>query len=338
MFLIFSGLKFCTKSVMLYSKMERRFIMGESTAKKKKYCLYQVDAFTRERFLGNPAGVVTNADGLDEEQMKKIAREFNNSETAFIFEGNGDEYDVQVRFFTPVKEVPICGHATIAAHYVRAVEEGRTKRGVIRQKTGIGIIPVEVLPTDENQYQILMTQGDFSIKELPGEAYKHEITAALGLMEEELREDCPMVIASTGHGKVMIGIKDREVLDGLSPDMERLCELSNQIGCNGYYVFTLSPDEEILVHGRMFGPAVGVREDPVTGNANGPLGGYLVHYGLIGAEENQVSFRIAQGEAMGRPGTMDVIVDLADGKPEQIRIVGEAVIVFETEMELPQKV
>lgn len=86
----------------------------------KKYRLYQVDSFTTEKFRGNPAGVVPNADGL----MQKIAREMHNSEMAFIFSAQNSDHDVQVRFFTPSCEVPICGHATIAAHYVRAMELG----------------------------------------------------------------------------------------------------------------------------------------------------------------------------------------------------------------------
>lgn len=73
----------------------------------KLYRVYQIDSFTKEKFAGNPAGVVTNADGLSDQQMQKIARELNNSETAFIFGSEDDTYDVQVRFFTPTKEVPI---------------------------------------------------------------------------------------------------------------------------------------------------------------------------------------------------------------------------------------
>lgn len=95
----------------------------ERGIKMKKYRVYQVDSFTREKFSGNPAGVVYHADGLTERQMQQLARELNNSETAFIFTGQKPDYDVEVRYFTPTTEVPICGHATIAAHYVRAIEE-----------------------------------------------------------------------------------------------------------------------------------------------------------------------------------------------------------------------
>lgn len=64
----------------------------------RKYSLYQVDSFTKEKLSGNPAGVITNADGLKDDEMQKIARELNNSETAFIFSKDTDDYDVHVRF------------------------------------------------------------------------------------------------------------------------------------------------------------------------------------------------------------------------------------------------
>ena len=73
---------------------------------KRSYAVYQVDAFTKEKLSGNPAGVVLDARGLTDEEMRRIARELNNSETAFILPGKPGEYDVQVRFFTPAKEVP----------------------------------------------------------------------------------------------------------------------------------------------------------------------------------------------------------------------------------------
>lgn len=106
------------------------------------YRLYQIDAFTRERFTGNPAGVVPDATGLSDAQMQAIAREMNVSETAFIFPARADSSDMTVRFFTPTTEVPICGHATVSAHWVRA-HEGATD-GTYMQNTGAGILPVEI--------------------------------------------------------------------------------------------------------------------------------------------------------------------------------------------------
>ncbi len=104
----------------------------------KTIAVYQVDSFTDKKFKGNPAGVVLNADGLTHDQMLKIARELNNSETAFVFSPASDDHDVWLRYFTPKTEVPICGHATIAAHYIRAIEENMPSC-MFHHKTGAGI-------------------------------------------------------------------------------------------------------------------------------------------------------------------------------------------------------
>lgn len=297
---------------------------------KKSYRIYQVDSFTRERFTGNPAGVVANADGLSDSMMLKIARELNNSETAFLFSGSEGEYDAHVRFFTPLCEVPICGHATIAAHYVRALESGMTS-GVVIQKTGAGILPVEIR-SEDGDYTITMTQGEVKVGEPLPLPVQMEILEALGTSKEKLRRDCPIAIASTGHSKVMIGITELSLLHNLKPDLTKLSEISSRIGCNGYYVFTLHPEETALVHGRMFAPAIGISEDPVTGNANGPLGAYFITYGLFGKDKEEFSFEAVQGEAIGRKGKILVTVTIKEGNPVKVKITGEAVTVFSTEM------
>ncbi len=102
-----------------------------------------MDSFTKDRFQGNPAGVVPNADGLSEAQMQAIAREMNNSETAFILSPTSSDHEVWVRFFMPTTEVPSCGHAAIPAHDVRATEMGLPSCRVV-QRIGAGILPVEI--------------------------------------------------------------------------------------------------------------------------------------------------------------------------------------------------
>ena len=272
-----------------------------------KYRIYQIDSFTRNIFHGNPAGVVPNADGLTELQMQQIARELNNSETAFIFASNDPQYDVEVRFFTPTTEVPLCGHATIAAHYVRAIEGNMT--GSFIQKTKAGLLPVEIIQ-DGDDYSIVMTQAEPFVAEPFDVDTVRSITAALGIAIDDLRNDCPVTIASAGHSKIMVGIKDQKLLHSLHPDDAALTEISRQAGCNGYYVFTLHPEEQILVHGRMFAPAIGIKEDPVTGNANGPLGIYMVHFGICSELQHAecFDFEIVQGEAIHRDGGMKVHV------------------------------
>ncbi|MDD7219331.1 MAG: PhzF family isomerase [Clostridia bacterium] len=299
----------------------------------KVYKIYQVDSFTRERFRGNPAGVVLNADGLTEEHMQRIARELNNSETAFIFESDSPEYDIEVRFFTPTTEVPICGHATIAAHYVYA-KENHSVGGRVIQKTKAGILPVDVVWKD-NDYSIIMTQGTPEVSEPFDDSIRKQLANALGISETDICREYPIAISSTGHSKVMIPIYSNELLHKLKPKADKLTEISNQISCNGYYVFTLNPQDEILVHGRMFAPSIGISEDPVTGNANGPLGAYLVYYNILqDATSNSFDFDIMQGEAIKRDGTMHVHVVKEKNRPKLVQITGNAVITFSTEIKI----
>lgn len=299
----------------------------------KTYQVYQVDSFTTEKFKGNPAGVVLNADGLSERQMLSIARELNNSETAFVFSPQGPDHDLHIRYFTPTVEVPICGHATIATHYVRAIVNHSVSSKIFH-KVGIGILPVEIIK-EKNDYLIMMTQGKIEFLEPFTGQEHHNIVTALGLNQEDLDQRCPIQIVSTGHSKVMIGIKSRKKLDSLVPDMISLSKLSKLIGCNGYFVFTLDSEiSGILTHGRMFAPGIGIAEDPVTGNANGPLGAYLVKHDLVKYNKDSFSFKGEQGTAIGRSGIVEVQVRIEKGEPVEVKIGGRAVIVFQTTIEL----
>ncbi|TGA96287.1 PhzF family isomerase [Sporolactobacillus shoreae] len=297
----------------------------------KKYHLYQIDSFTKEKFKGNPAGVITNADGLSENDMQRIARELNNSETAFIFSSDNDAYEAYLRFFTPLKEVPSCGHATIAAHYARALEN-KLDTSRIYQKIGAGILPVEILK-EKNDYKIIMTQGKIEFGPIIEGENKDFLLSALGITQNELLEGYPIQIVSTGHSKVMIGIKNQDILNRLKPNYDRLARLSDVIKCNGYYVYTLdSDDQDILVHGRMFAPAIGINEDPVTGNANGPLGAYLVHHQLVKHKDALFVFKAKQGEKIGRSGVIEVEVQIDQSEPVKVKIAGNAVVVFQLEL------
>lgn len=296
-----------------------------------KYRIYQIDAFTKKQFEGNPAGVVPNADGLTDSQMQAIARELNNAETAFILSPTASDHDIWIRFFTPTTEVPLCGHATISAHYVRAIENNLSSC-TIQQRTGIGILPVEVLKIDSD-YRVNMTQGSFEISDPIERKIQDEIIKALSLSPHDLDERCPIQIASTGHSKVMIGINKREKLNNLKPNLSRLTDISKKIGCNGFFVFTFDSDAtDILTHGRMFAPAIGIPEDPVTGNANGPLGGYLVHHKFLDASNGTISFLSKQGEAMQRPGIVEVTIEVKNGTPSKVQVSGDAIIAFKTEI------
>jgi PhzF family phenazine biosynthesis protein len=125
------------------------------------------------------------------------------------------------------------------------------------------------------------------------------------------------------------------LLNDLSPNHYDLAKLSEQIGCNGYFVFTFdSDDKDTLIYGRMFAPAIGINEDPVTGNANGPLGGYLIKNKIVSFDANLFKFKAKQGEKMSRLGAVEVLVRIENEEPALIQIGGDAVVIFYTEIEI----
>ncbi len=258
--------------------------------------VYHVDAFTSQPFRGNSAGVVFPADNLSEAQMQLIARELGHSETAFLL--HSDDSDVRIRYFTPTVEVPICGHATVAAHYVRA------------KVLGLGNCTV---------WQT----------SLEGET-RAAIINALHLTEDDILPGLPIQVATTGHSKVMTPLKPEVDIDALSPDLAALTAISKQIGCNGFFPFQIRPGKS-ETDGRMFSPAIGIVEDPVTGNANGPMGAWLVHHNVLPHDGNVLRVKGHQGRALGRDGVIDVTVTIRDNQPEKVTISGTAVILFHAE-------
>ncbi len=299
----------------------------------RKLKIYQIDSFTKEKYKGNPAGVVVNADGLTENQMQLIARELNNSETAFLFSPNDTDCDGEIRYFTPSTEVPTCGHATIAAMYAKALEDN-LESCILKYKTKVGILPFEIIK-EKGDYKIIMTQGKFELYPPLNSETTNKLIAALGLEKSDLDTKCPIQIASTGHSKVMIGIKDRKKLNSLTPNLNDLASLSKLIKCNGYFVFSFDSDSpEILTYGRMFAPAIGINEDPVTGNANGPLGGYLIQNKIVEYTDNKFEFNGCQGEKIDRMGTINVKVTTENDQPKDIQIKGDAIVIFKAEIEI----
>ena len=299
----------------------------------RKYKLFQVDSFTDTAFRGNPAGVVLDADGLTDQQMQQIARELNNSETVFILSPTASDHEVWLRYFTPTMEVPTCGHATIAAHYIRALENG-INSGVVMQKIGIGILPIEII-RENGDLKILMTQGEVKISNPVDGELLREILEALKLNRSDIQENCPVQEVSTGSCKYIICLKNSDILNKIEPSFSKLTTISESTGCKGYFPFSFDTGrEEILTTARMFAPAMGINEDPVTGNGNGPLGAYMIHNNLVEHDGKNFKFRGEQGVSMGRQGFVDVSVEIEDGEPVKVIIGGKAVTVFQTEIEI----
>jgi len=283
-----------------------------------------VDAFTTIPGKGNRAGVVLDASGLTAEEMQAVAKAVNVSETAFMIPApDRDDYDLEVRYFTPSVEVPICGHATIGSYFARAEVLG-IDNGRLVAKTGAGVLPVDIV-TDNGVRKIVMTQGSPSLTPPYDESICCEILAALGLTLKDVAAELPIQEASTGHSKVMVPIKSVETLDGLTPDMDGLIRCSNKIGCNGFFVFALNDEADpCLTSGRMFAPVIGIEEDPVTGNANGPCGYYLSEHGVL-PDEKKYTYQGRQGVAMGKAGIIEVIVHRHADESKTIQVAGTAV-------------
>ncbi len=286
--------------------------------------VHMVDAFTRTVNEGNRAGVVFDADGLTADEMQRIAAFANVSETAFVV-GSKDKasHDVEVRYFTPTSEVPICGHATIATHFLRAKKCDLGERRVLA-KTGIGVLPVDIV-RDGAETKVIMTQGTPEMGAVLSQPQKERLLKALGITEDDLAENLPVQVTSTGHSKVMIPLRDRETVHKISPDLQVLKDLSHEIDSDGFYIFSIEQDgHPYKTHGRMFAPAIGIAEDPVTGNANGPAGLYLAHHGLLQFDES-LNYQAIQGEAMGKPGVVEVILQKDAGEVSLVQVAGTAI-------------
>src|SRR5678816_917197 len=239
--------------------------------------LFLVDAFTRQRFCGNPAAVVLDADVLTEDEMRRIARELNGTEVAFVFASDSPDYDMEIRFFSPRREVTFVGHATVAAHYVRALADG-VPEGKVRQKSGSGIVEIEVTGTAPDLrvsiYQTPATFGPVVPEERIG-----PVLDALGISSSSLHPSCPVQVLSKANSRLLIGLQSVDTLDSLQPKMDQLVHLTPHVGADGFFVFAVVPNSKPFeTEARMFCPVLGVPEDPVSGNAHGMLGVYLLHH------------------------------------------------------------
>ena len=286
--------------------------------------VFLADAFTTVPGRGNRAGVVLDATGLSDAAMQAVAALVGVSETAFLSPApDGADCDLVQRYFTPEVEVPTCGHATIGSHFVRALSLGMDA-GRVRISTGAGVLPIDV-ETVDGRLKVTMTQGAVAFTPPYDPPVRRAILAALGLGADDLVDELPVQEVSTGHSKVMVPIRSVAVLDGLTPDMAALRTLSAQIGCNGYFVFALNgAGDDCLTSGRMFAPAVGIDEDPVTGNGNGPCGAYLSRYGVLPGDP-VFAYLGRQGVAMGKEGVIEVTVTRDATGPYKVQVGGTAV-------------
>ncbi len=278
-----------------------------------KIPFYLTNAFTKNPFEGNPAGVVLDADDMEKEKMQKISAEIKASETAFVMES--DKADHKIRFFSPKREVSLCGHATIASFHTM-MEEGMIRGEKFRVETMAGMINVYFIHDI-----IFMEQKPAVFRGI--KVGKEEVARALGIKEGEIAE-YPVEAVSTGLFSLNVPINSIEAMEKMKPDFEKIKDVCRKTSTGAIFAFTFETlDPRCYVHARCFAPLYGVNEDPVTGTANGALGAYLKKHKLL--EKNP--YRAEQGVEMGRKGI--VMVDVR----ERVRVGGEACIVLRGKIE-----
>lgn len=287
------------------------------------YRYIQLDVFTSEPFAGNPLAVFPEAAGLSDDEMLKIAREMNLSETVFVLEPESKQEAVnskqqtangkqpaesetstaakqtaptvlrRLRIFTPAREIPFAGHPVVGTWNALAREgvvpqpEGGNGWTRIYHEIGIGVLPVDIEFGDGIPAQVVMTQGKFEIKrEIDDRQEQSEIARALGLAVEGLDETLPIQVLSTGLPFLAVPIRALADLRRCRVNASLLAELYQQAGGTGCYAFSRETIEigASRAHARLFAPADNIPEDPATGSAAGALGGYLVHHGASGAD------------------------------------------------------
>ncbi len=301
----------------------------------KTYQIKHVNAFTSDLFSGNPAGVVLDAQGLSDQKMQMIAQQLNLSETAFILPATG-KADLQIRWFTPTTEVPLCGHATIGSFHALA-EEGmhgmkKTGRYTFDVQTRRGILPVVV----EKKYSGTIIEFGMPTPRFVQKKVSPKLLQALTLRSSDIDARFPVVAESY----LYVPVRKLSTLHRLQPNDTELRAISRAFKVFGICVLTLETVEESsAIHSRFFGPAVGIHEDPVTGSANGPLGLYLYKYvlpkgvpvPLLWLEDGRIEFIGEQGDVMGRKGR--VKIRLQAKKDEFISVAGEAITFMNSTLE-----
>jgi trans-2,3-dihydro-3-hydroxyanthranilate isomerase len=301
----------------------------------REYRFIQVDVFTHVPFGGNPLAVFPEAEGLTSEEMQKLAREMNLSETTFVLPPQAPGADFKVRIFTPAKELPFAGHPVVGTHWALAhlgrvpLREPVTE---VRFELGVGVLPADLHVAGDQVERVVMTQDRPAFH-----AVLHDLTdlvAGLGLPPDAIIETrLPVQVVSTGAPQMMVPVRslaEVQSIDAGSLNTSALNRACQAAGTECAHVFTLETERsEATVRVRMFAPMLGVPEDPATGSSNGAMGAYLVHHRAVPLTEPTTHIVSEQGAEMGRPSTLYIEVDSAGEEITAVRVGGEVVPVAE---------
>lgn len=271
------------------------------------------DVFAEVPFAGNQLAVFLNGDGLGDDAMIALAREFGWSEVTFV-QTSGRNQPPRVRIWTPGGELPFAGHPTVGTAVVLALA-GRIQAGWSLLELGVGQVPVEVTIHGNEAGEAAMTQSAPAFG--PQYAARERLAHALGLVEEDLAPELPAQIVSTGLAHLMVPVRSLEALGRARPSSDLIGDVVREAGSQCAYLFTVdTPESTAAARARLL--SGWMREDPATGSAAGPLGAYLVHYGL----HRSGLLEIEQGVEMGRPSRIRVEVPVDAGEIGPVRVSG----------------
>lgn len=294
-----------------------------------KIDLHQVDAFTTQLFGGNPAGMVTNADELNDTDMQNIAREMNLSETAFVCTPAKKEATLKLRFFTRSgDEVPFCGHATVGTlaqlAQLNLFELGQEGTQTVQVETGIGVLEMKVANNDTTKIIFAAPTVTLEPYRLQGKDFAEKLGVPI-----ELIHPTSQILRDTTLNYLYIPVASLKTLGDQTFDSNHI---RTQFGKENTIVFCLyTPetfDPKADLHARSLAPNIGIDEDPFTGSMQAGLVRAAKQNSLIDPKQNIVATE--QGQFVGRPGS--AIVEQQDNG--EITVAASAVPVFSTTMEV----
>ena len=296
----------------------------------RKYPFMQVDAFTEKALGGNPCAVFFDTDDLDDQTMLAITREMNLSESSFVRSSKVSDFGV--RYFTPMGEIPLAGHPTIATTYA-LVDSGRLRLSGdithIHLELQVGPIPVEIQSHNAQVKNIIMSQKKPQFLRV----YEPEtILPVFGLSKADLMPGVPVQTVSTGTPQLMVCVKNLDVLKKLNPNSKAYQELHQNSDWFSSHFFCLGG---ISTTGKTFArhlsPPPDIFEDPFTGSATGGMAAHLWHYGLL----DEPVFIAEQGHWMHRPGQAKVEVVGPRDDIKTVKVGGSAITVLTGMLHLP---
>jgi trans-2,3-dihydro-3-hydroxyanthranilate isomerase len=275
------------------------------------------DVFCDVPLEGNPVAVFTDGEGLADAVMQRTARELNLSETVFVLKADGDrDADARVRIFTPSLELPFAGHPVLGTAFVLGTARGL---GTVRLRTGAGIVPIALRREGDDVVYGEMEQPIPTWSPFDAES---ELLGALGVQ----RSGLPVEIYDNGSRHVYVELSDEDAVAAVAPDMRALAA----VGAVGASCFAVL-DGGAQVKTRMFGPGLGVPEDPATGSAAGPLAVHLARHGRIAFGQ---TVEIHQGAEIGRPSVLRAASEGSAESITRVTVGGGAVIVARGEYRL----